>query len=243
MSCPISAHFSAPHGRHPVQLLQDRAAELSGVTFDEACGVDEVNVALKIGEYGMMQVSERFLARARGDQDEWFAGMFSGREDFVQDQSDYLLQRFGGPSYYADRKGPGQLIDRHAGFECSPRTAERWLQHMDAALADTEEVSGNQRKHMMTFLRFQSYFLVAAQEAARDMATAVPRTNDSPPTPCPSYARVEAALQPVEDKPRARRQQQADVDGEDGEDDEDEWEGEEEEDVIDEEVDSLPRQS
>ena len=160
--------------------------------------MDDINVALKIGEYGMMQVSERFLARAREDPDAWFSGMFSGREDFAQDQSDYFLQRFGGQSYYADRKGPSQLIDRHARFECSPRSAERWLQHMDGALSETEEVSANQRKHMMKFFRFQSYFLVAAQEAARDMATAVPRTDDCPPTPCPAYARVEASLSHVQ---------------------------------------------
>ena len=201
MACPISGAFSAPHSRHPMQLLNASAAELSGVSFEKACTVDDLSIANKIGEYGMSQVSERVLVRVREDPDVWFSGMFSGREDFAQDQADYFLQRFGGPSYYGDRKGPGQLIDRHAKFEMSARTAEKWLLHMDAALRDTEEVSANQRIYMLTFFRFQCYFFVAAQEASREIASALPRTQDNPPTPCPGYGKVDMALSAVQDKP------------------------------------------
>jgi len=199
--CPISAAFSAPHGRHPLQLLQDRASELSGVTFEQAMEIDDVNIATKIGEYVMMQLSERFHKRVLADPDDWFRGLFSGREDFPQDQSDFLLQRLGGPSYFADRKGNGALIERHAKFEMSPRTAERWLEHMDASLLETDELKPSQRSSMMLYFRHTAYFLVASQEAMRDMQRARPLTDDAPEDVAPpAFAKV-WATEPAHLKP------------------------------------------
>lgn len=206
--CPVSAAFSAPHGRHPLQLLQDRASELSGVTFEQAMEIDDVNIATKIGEYVMMQLSERFHKRVLADPDDWFRGLFSGREDFPQDQSDFLLQRLGGPSYFADRKGNGALIERHAKFEMSPRTAERWLEHMHASLAETDELKPSQRSAMMLYFRHTAYFLVASQEAMRDMQKARPLTDDAPEdAEPPAFSKVWATepgqLKPIMSVPGA----------------------------------------
>ena len=196
-ACPVSASFSAGHGRHPLQLLQDRASELSGVSFDEATEVDEINIASKLGESAMMQVSERFHKRVLADtEDEWWTSMWSGREDFPQDQADYLLQRFGGPSYFSDRKGNGALIDRHSKLEMTARTAERWLKHMHAALEETEELKPGQRSAMMNYFRHTAYFLVAAQEATREMIAVRPLTEDAPEdVPAPAFAKVWATEQ------------------------------------------------
>jgi len=140
--------------------------------------VDDINIAVRLGEYTMMQLAERFLKRIQDDPDEWFKGMWSGREDYPQDLSDYLLQRFGGPSYFSDRKGNGALIDRHSKFEMTPRTVEKWLLHMQSAIADTEEIKPGQRSAMMNYFRFTAYFLVASREASREMALVRPLTDD-----------------------------------------------------------------
>ena len=109
---PISAH-STGGCRHPIQRLNERACELSGVDFDEAFKVDEMQLGERIGEFNMAQVSERFHRKVVDDKDPWFRDMFtSSSEDFVSNQSEYLLQRLGGPNYYSDRRGTPNLITR-----------------------------------------------------------------------------------------------------------------------------------
>ena len=203
MACPVSGHFSALHGRHPIQLLNDRAVELSGVPFEEAMAIDEVNVTTKIGELAMLQMSERFLKHVMEDSDEEFKGMFSGREDFAQDQADYLLQRLGGPSYFSDRKGNGQLIERHSRFPIDSAKAEKWLTHMFAALEETEEIKPGQREIIRKYLRFTAFFIVAAQESTAEMRAMRPLTKDTPEdVPAPIYAKAEV---PADDLDKAKR--------------------------------------
>jgi truncated hemoglobin YjbI len=199
MACPVSGHFSVLHGRHPVQLLNDRAEELSGVTFEEAMQIDDVNVTTKIGELAMLQMSERFLKHVMEDSDEEFKSMFSGREDFAQDQADYLLQRLGGPSYFSDRKGNGQLIERHSRFAIDAPIAEKWLAHMSGALEETEEVKPGQRELIRKYLRFTAYFIVAAQESTAEMRAIRPLTKDTPEdVPAPVYAKAEVSAEDLD---------------------------------------------
>jgi truncated hemoglobin YjbI len=136
---PTTSCFSA-YDKHPVQMLQDRASELSGVSREQATEIDDINIGEKIGEFQMMQMIEGFSKRVLNDKDEWFRCMFSGTEDYVQNLNEYILQRLGGPSYYSDRKGTPGLIAKHASYEMSPRTAERWLEYMDETLEEEEKI-------------------------------------------------------------------------------------------------------
>lgn len=47
---------------------------------------------------------------------------------------DFLIQRFGGPTHYSDRRGHPRLRMRHAPFEIDLRARDRWLELMKAAL-------------------------------------------------------------------------------------------------------------
>ena len=195
LTWPVSACFTGDRV-HPIQRLQARASELSGVTYDEAHEIDDLNLGEQIGEYNMMQLAEAFHKRVLNDKDPWFRDMFSGKEDYPQNLNEYVLQRLGGPSYYSDRKGNPGLIAKHKNFEISPRTAERWLEYMDESLEEVEVkdqlITTVQRGMILAHFKWQAYILVASQEAAEEMSTGGPRPPNTdkplPDVPYPTYA-------------------------------------------------------
>jgi hemoglobin len=50
---------------------------------------------------------------------------------------DFLIQRFGGPMAYSEKRGHPRLRMRHAPFHIDQRGRDRWVQLMEAALAET----------------------------------------------------------------------------------------------------------
>jgi hemoglobin len=48
----------------------------------------------------------------------------------------FLIQRFGGPTTYSDTRGHPRLRMRHAPFHIDQRGRDRWVELMDAALAE-----------------------------------------------------------------------------------------------------------
>jgi len=46
----------------------------------------------------------------------------------------FLMQYWGGPSTYGERRGHPRLRMRHAAFHVNPDARDRWLAHMRAAL-------------------------------------------------------------------------------------------------------------
>ena len=198
---PVSSCYTGGFD-HPIQRIQARAEELSGVTYEEAHFIDSVNLGEKIGEFEMVGLSESFYKRCVNDPDEWFSSMFEGKSDFVGDQNEYLMQRLGGPSYYSDRKGHPNLIKRHHHLEMTSRTAERWLDHMEESLEELESkeniINHKQKTIMMNHFRYQAYYLVAAQEAREDMSTGgpVPPNCDETTSRCPfpTYSKLDGPL-------------------------------------------------
>jgi truncated hemoglobin YjbI len=55
----------------------------------------------------MTSIIEKFYTRVDNDIDPEFRNMFthSPYEQRVQNLTDFILQRFGGPSYYSDQRG------------------------------------------------------------------------------------------------------------------------------------------
>ena len=51
---------------------------------------------------------------------------------------DFLVQRFGGPMKYSEKRGHPRLRMRHAPFAIDPRGRDRWVELMEAALAECE---------------------------------------------------------------------------------------------------------
>ena len=51
---------------------------------------------------------------------------------------DFLIQRFGGPMVYSERRGHPRLRMRHAPFTIDQRGRDRWVELMEAALVESE---------------------------------------------------------------------------------------------------------
>jgi len=84
-------------------------------------------------------------------------------------QADYLLQRLGGEPYYSKNHGIPSLVLAHMHIELTPRVAERWMDHFEESLYDMHEEMASSHKDMIRdHMRFQAYFLVAAQMLQRD---------------------------------------------------------------------------
>jgi len=49
---------------------------------------------------------------------------------------DFLIQRFGGPMAYSEKRGHPRLRMRHAPFAINQRGRDRWVELMEAALAE-----------------------------------------------------------------------------------------------------------
>lgn len=84
----------------------------------------------RLGEATLRDLVADFYRRVRADDligpmyppDDWDAA--------EQRLADFLVQRFGGPTCYSDRRGHPRLRMRHAPFPITPDAARRWLQLM-----------------------------------------------------------------------------------------------------------------
>ena len=170
--CPLSsAHSEEYPCDHSIQRLEKRACELSGIEMDKAKEIDEYDLATSLGEFTLTTLYEKFYAKVLEDKDDWFRDMFqSSIEDLVANESEYLIQRLGGPSYYTDRKGIPSLIKMHYNVEMTPRTAEKWLEYMETTLEEmVSEIDEPTRDVLMAYFRFSAYFMIASQEASAVM--------------------------------------------------------------------------
>ncbi|KAF8648378.1 hypothetical protein HU200_064964 [Digitaria exilis] len=113
--------------------------------------------------------------RVYEDEEEWFREIFSGskKEDAIQNQYEFLIQRMGGPPLFSERRGHPALIGRHRPFLVTHRAAERWLHHMQQALDTTESIDADSKVKMMNFFRHTAYFLVAGNEMTRKQSQSV----------------------------------------------------------------------
>jgi len=64
----------------------------------------------------------------------------------------FLVQYWGGPTEYSQRRGHPRLRMRHAPFQVGPAERDAWLRHMRAAL-DSLNLPAEQDKQMWTYLR------------------------------------------------------------------------------------------
>ncbi|XP_022996482.1 two-on-two hemoglobin-3 [Cucurbita maxima] len=149
-----------------MQSLQDKASEWSGVKREDAFAIDEVNLFQKLGLQTFVNLSTKFYNRVYDEEEEWFRSIFgnSKKEDAIQNQYEFFVQRMGGPPLYSQRKGHPALIGRHRPFPVTHRAAERWLHHMQLALDETPDIDADSKVRMTNFFRHTAFFLVAGDE-------------------------------------------------------------------------------
>ncbi|XP_027082069.1 two-on-two hemoglobin-3 isoform X1 [Coffea eugenioides] len=149
-----------------MQSLQEKAAEWSGVDAEDAFAIDGTNLYEKLGLQTFINLSTNFYERVYADEEEWFRSIFSKskKEDAIQNQYEFFVQRMGGPPLYSQRKGHPALIGRHRPFPVTHRAAERWLNHMQQALDATSDIDLDSKTKMLNFFRHTAFFLVAGDE-------------------------------------------------------------------------------
>ncbi|EFN55622.1 hypothetical protein CHLNCDRAFT_35393 [Chlorella variabilis] len=147
------------------------AARRAGISLHEAFAVDQVNLVERLGQEVFLSLSREFYDRVYADPDPSFHAVFahSPKETAIRNNFEFLVQRFGGPPLYSQRKGHPALPRRHAPHDCSEATAERWMMHMDAALAAVPEVDADSRQRLHAYFRHTCFFLVVAQEMRQSM--------------------------------------------------------------------------
>ncbi|PSS01180.1 Two-on-two hemoglobin-3 like [Actinidia chinensis var. chinensis] len=149
-----------------MQSLQQKASEWSGVDPSDAFAIDDTNLFEKLGLGTFISLSTNFYNRVYDDDEEWFRSIFanSKKEDAIQNQYEFFVQRMGGPPLYSNRKGHPALIGRHRPFPVTHQAAERWLHHMQQALDSTTDIDTDSKIKMMNFFRHTAFFLVAGDE-------------------------------------------------------------------------------
>nr|XP_029145578.1 two-on-two hemoglobin-3 isoform X4 [Arachis hypogaea] len=94
-----------------MQSLQEKAAEWSGVETTLAFAIDDngggANLFQKLGLQTFINLSTNFYDRVYNDEEEWFRSIFgkSKKEEAIQNQYEFLVQRMGGPILYSQRRG------------------------------------------------------------------------------------------------------------------------------------------
>ncbi|XP_071706807.1 group 2 truncated hemoglobin 3-2 [Rutidosis leptorrhynchoides] len=159
-----------------MQSLQEKASEWSGVDQEDAFAIDQVNLYQKLGLQTFINLSTDFYSRVYDDEEEWFRSIFadSKKEDAIQNQYEFFVQRMGGPPLYSQRKGHPALIGRHRPFPVTHKAAERWLHHMQQALVNATVIDEDSKTRMLNFFRHTAYFLVAGNDLKNQSQGAPP---------------------------------------------------------------------
>jgi hemoglobin len=72
---------------------------------------------------------------------------------------DFLVQYWGGPSTYSERRGHPRLRMRHAPFRVDPVSRDHWLQHFRAAL-DEADLTPEQDAQFWDYVTHAAQFMV-----------------------------------------------------------------------------------
>ena len=98
----------------------------------------DTNVYSIIGEDGFTRLVAAFYRRVATD--DILRPMYPGDDLAGAERRlrDFLIQRFGGPFVYSDRRGHPRLRMRHAPFAIDQRGRDRWVELMEAAMTEAE---------------------------------------------------------------------------------------------------------
>ena len=90
-----------------------------------------------IGDDGIRRLVAAFYRRV--PTDEILAPMYQNRDLAAAEARlrGFLIQRFGGPDDYSRQRGHPRLRLRHNPFKIDQRARDRWIELMEAALAET----------------------------------------------------------------------------------------------------------
>jgi hemoglobin len=114
--------------------------------------------ALVGGEETFRRLVHEFYSRVYADP--FLRPMFPDDRAGAEDRlALFLMQYFGGPTTYSDRRGHPRLRLRHAPFAIGPAERDAWLGHMYAAL-DAAGIAEPVRDHMREYFEGAANFMI-----------------------------------------------------------------------------------
>jgi hemoglobin len=124
--------------------------------------LQEIDVYNLMGEAGFTRLVAAFYRRV--PQDDILGPMYPPEDLAVAEQRlrDFLIYRFGGPQRYIEQRGHPRLRARHSPFRVNPAARDRWMQLMEAALAEIA-LPVEAERFLRTFLEGMSTFLINSE--------------------------------------------------------------------------------
>jgi len=169
--------------------LQAEAYKYSGVTYKQSQKALQLSPSIydRLHDDGILKLSQLFYNKvfdnnistnisnsnsnsnstSSGDGYQWFRNIFasSTKSEAIDNQYRFLVQTFGGPSLYKEKKGRfTRLAGRHAAYTISHNAAKRWIELMIEAL-DEHDISNNDivaRNALEDYFTFTSHYIVVA---------------------------------------------------------------------------------
>lgn len=154
-----------------MQQLRAQATEASGVPYSAVEEALSANLYNRLGWQTLCALSEDFYSRVYSDE-QWFRAIFANttREAAARNQREFLAQEFGGPALYRERKGHTAIIGRHGPYAVDARAAERWLQHMHAAVL-TVIKDPEVQILMINYFKHMAWYIVFGKQLVNGMRT------------------------------------------------------------------------
>lgn len=112
-----------------------------------------------IGEEGFEKLTAAFYRRVAADD---ILGPMYPEHDFEGARlrlREFLVYRFGGPQRYIEARGHPRLRARHAPFAVDSAARDRWVQLMDASLAEAA-LAPDAEKILREFFHNTATFLI-----------------------------------------------------------------------------------
>ena len=112
-----------------------------------------------IGDEGFARLTAAFYRRVATD--DILAPMYPEHDLAGAEQRlrDFLVQRFGGPDRYSQRRGHPRLRMRHAPFAIDQRGRDRWVSLMEQAL-DEARLDERARGPLLRFFHDAATFMI-----------------------------------------------------------------------------------
>ena len=116
------------------------------------------NLFAVLGPEPFWRIARAFYARI--DRDAFLRPMFpADLEEPIRNQAEFLIQYFGGPTTYSDRKGHPRLRMRHMPFAIDVAARNAWVACMRGALEDAQ-IPEPHRGAMMVYFERTATFLI-----------------------------------------------------------------------------------
>ena len=110
------------------------------------------------GDDPFWRIARAFYARV--DRDPRIRAMFPDNLDEpIRNQAEFLIQYFGGPQAYSQRKGHPRLRMRHAPYAIDLDARNAWMEHMLGSLEDAA-IPEPERALMREYFEKASLFLI-----------------------------------------------------------------------------------